>query len=140
MGISGKRVLIVEDELLVALGLEDNLKSLGHDILGPVATLSEAVRMAETVDVDVAILDVNLRGEYVYPAAQILLERGIPFIFCSGFSGAMPVPGRFSDAPRVPKPYTSRAIAKALEDILNRKDEDHEAAFIARPERRNSHV
>lgn len=118
MNFSGRRVLVVEDEFLVALGLEDNLKSLGYTVVGPVSSLSAAMAAAARERVDAAILDVNLGGESVYPAAAILANRGIPFIFCSGYTGAVRVPPQFADAPRVAKPYTSRVIADALAELL----------------------
>lgn len=118
MNFTGMRVLVVEDEFLVALGLEDNLRSLGYSVVGPVSSLSAAVDAAARERVDVAILDVNLNGEPVYPAAAVLADRGIPFIFCSGYTGSVRVPREFADAPRVAKPYTSRAIANALAELL----------------------
>ncbi|MFG1373817.1 response regulator [Xanthobacter oligotrophicus] len=119
MIFSGKRVLVVEDEFLVALGLEDNLRSLGCTVVGPVSSLSGAMAAAAHEKVDAAILDVNLAGEAVYPAASILADRGIPFIFCSGYTGSVRMPAEFADAPRVAKPYTSRVIAEALSDLLS---------------------
>lgn len=116
--VAGKRVLIVEDELLVALSLEDTLRALGCEVIGPVATLSEALRLAGEVEADVAILDVNLRGEQVFPAAEILASRAIPLIFCSGFVGAAPLPPCFGEALQVPKPYTDRVIAGALRNLV----------------------
>ncbi|MFG1348151.1 response regulator [Xanthobacter autotrophicus] len=119
MIFTGKRVLVVEDEFLVALGLEDNLRSLGCTVVGPISSLSGAKAAAAHEKVDAAILDVNLAGEAVYPAASILADRGIPFIFCSGYTGSVRMPAEFADAPRVAKPYTSRAIAEALSDLLS---------------------
>ncbi|OYY12601.1 MAG: hypothetical protein B7Y70_04940 [Rhizobiales bacterium 35-68-8] len=116
--VAGKRVLIVEDELLVAMSLEDTLRSLGCTVIGPVATLGEALRIAGDVDADLAILDVNLRGEQVFPAAEILAGRGVPLVFCSGFVGASPLPPCFSDALQVPKPYTDRVIASAVRQLV----------------------
>ena len=118
--VAGKRVLIVEDELLVALSLEDTLRGLGCAVIGPVATLGEALRIADDVDADLAILDVNLRGEQVFPAAEILAGRGIPLVFCSGFVGAAPLPSCFGDALQVPKPYTDRVIANAVRQLAGR--------------------
>lgn len=119
MNFNGLRVLVVEDEFLVALGLEDNLRSLGYVVVGPVASLSAALDAAMHERVDAAILDVNLNGEPVYPAAAVLAERGIPFIFCSGYTGSVRVPREFADAPRVAKPYTSRIMADTLADLLS---------------------
>lgn len=124
MKFSGKRVLIVEDEFLVALGLEDNLRALGCTVVGPVASLSAAMAAAAHETVDAAILDVNLAGEYVFPAAAILVDRGIPFMFCSGYSGSGRLPEKFADTPRVPKPYTSKAIAATLADLMGTGDND----------------
>lgn len=119
MMFSGKRVLVVDDEFLVAMGLEDNLRSLGYVVVGPVGTLDGAMTAAAHEQVDAAILDVNLAGEAVYPAAAILAERGIPFIFCSGYTGNVRMPPEFAGTPRVAKPYTSRVIADALEELLS---------------------
>ncbi|QRG08569.1 response regulator [Xanthobacter dioxanivorans] len=119
MNFTGLRVLVVEDEFLVALGLEDNLRSLGYSVVGPISSLRAALEAAAHERVDAAILDVNLNGEPVYPAAAILAGRGIPFIFCSGYTGAVRVPREFADAPRVGKPYTSQVIADALADLLS---------------------
>ncbi|MFG1345741.1 response regulator [Xanthobacter autotrophicus DSM 431] len=119
MNYSGIRVLVVEDEFLVALGLEDNLRSLGYSVVGPVSTLSAAMEAAMVEQADVAILDVNLNGEPVYPAAAILADRGIPFLFCSGYTGTVRAPRQFTDVPRVAKPYTSRVIADALAELLS---------------------
>jgi len=118
MIFSGKRVLVVDDEFLVAMGLEDNLRSLGYVVVGPVGTLAGAMAAAAHEHVDAAILDVNLAGEAVYPAAAILAERGIPFIFCSGYTGSGRMPPEFAGTPRVAKPYTSRVIADALAELL----------------------
>lgn len=119
MIFSGKRVLVVEDEFLVALGLEDNLRSLGCAVVGPISSLSAALAAAAHEKVDAAILDVNLAGEAVYPAASILADRGIPFLFCSGYTGSVRMPAEFADTPRVSKPYTSRVIADALSELLS---------------------
>lgn len=116
---SGKRVLVVEDEFLVALGLEDNLRSLGCAVVGPMSDLAAAVNAAAHERIDAAILDVNLAGEPVYPAAAILAARGIPFVFCSGYTGSVRVPPEFQDVPRVVKPYTSRGIAEVLAELLS---------------------
>lgn len=119
MNFSGRRVLVVEDEFLVALGLEDNLRSLGYTVVGPISSLSAAMIAAARERVDAAILDVNLGGEAVYPAAAILADRGIPFIFCSGYTGSVRMPPEFADVPRVAKPYTSRLIADTLAELLS---------------------
>ena len=75
------RVLLVEDENLVAILLEDMLAELGHSVVGPVARLNKALEMAQREAIDLAILYVNINGEQVYPVAEALAARGIPFVF-----------------------------------------------------------
>ena len=127
MDVAGKRVLVVEDEPFVALGLEDNLRSLGCAVVGPAMTLAAALLAAGHESVDAAILDVNLGGETVFPAAAVLADRGIPFVFCSGFSTGTRLPERFNEVPRVRKPYTGHIIAQALLDLLG-PDADRRSA------------
>ena len=79
------RVLVVEDDALVAFDLEVLLKAAGYSVVGPVGRLEEAVAMASEGLFDVALLDIHLRGEEVYPVADILTGRGIPFMFLSGY-------------------------------------------------------
>lgn len=133
MRFSGKRILVVEDEFLVALGLEDNLRSMGCAVIGPAQSLASAMQMAAREQVDAALLDVNLAGEAVYPAASILAERGIPFLFCSGYTGAGRIPVEFADVPRVTKPYTSAGIAEALGDLLSEDGDGSSACGCCSP-------
>jgi CheY-like chemotaxis protein len=89
------RVLLVEDEIMVALLLEEMLADLGHEVVGPVARLDKAVAMARQEALDIAILDVNLNGKEVFPVAAVLSARGIPFFFVTATAGracARPMP------------------------------------------------
>ncbi|GGF60833.1 response regulator [Azorhizobium oxalatiphilum] len=124
MGRSAKRILIVEDEFLVALGLQDNLEALGYDVVGPAGTLGDAMRLAERAQMDAAILDVNLHGDVVFSAADILADRGIPLIFCSGHVAPQSFPERFHGALSVPKPYTIVGIDAALREVFETDDDD----------------
>ena len=81
MSLDGKRILLVEDEALVLLTLEDILTELGCEIAGSAATLDEAVSAAAGLSCDAAILDVNLRGQLVFPAADLLARRAVPFFW-----------------------------------------------------------
>ncbi len=81
-----KKVLVVEDELLVSMMIADMLTDLGHDVIGTAANLASAVQKSSSLPVDFAILDVNLNGELSYPAADALVARGIPFVFATGYS------------------------------------------------------
>lgn len=117
-------MLVVEDELLVALGLEVSLQELGCTVIGPASSLAAAMLAAAHETVDAAILDINLAGERVFPAAEILHDRGIPFMFCSGQAVPGQMPQFFTEAPRVPKPYTRGDIASALADLVGADDGD----------------
>jgi CheY-like chemotaxis protein len=91
--LAGKRILIVEDELLVALLIEDLLGELGCSILGPCGSVAKALDAARSEAFDLAVLDVNLAGEKVYPVVEVLAERGIPFLFLSGYGDEAIPPG-----------------------------------------------
>lgn len=86
--LAGLRVLLVEDELLVAMLVEDLLFDEGCVVVGPFARLREAIEAAGTEALDVAILDVNIAGEKTYPVAEVLSARRIPFLFVSGYGQA----------------------------------------------------
>lgn len=83
--LAGRRVMIVEDELLIAMRIEDALLDQGCVIVGPFASVSAALHPAGNEAIDAAVLDVNLRGEKVYPVAEALARRGIPFLLLSGY-------------------------------------------------------
>lgn len=127
MDLSGLRVLVVEDEFLVGLGLEGDLRTLGCVVVGPVANLSAAMDAAAHEGLDAALLDVNLGSETVYPAAAVLAARGVPFVFCSAFTGGEPVPRDFADRPRVAKPFTGNMIATALATVMTAAPEEDAA-------------
>lgn len=112
--LAGLRILVVEDELLVALELETMLDGLGCEVIGPAARLEKAITLAETADIDGAILDVNLRGKPVYPVATALRTRGIPFIFSTGYSTSTAVPEPFRDSDRIEKPFDQKDLAKLM--------------------------
>ena len=107
------RLLLVEDEALIALMLEDMVESLGCAVTGMAPRVSLGVSMADTGDFDVAILDVNVAGENVEPVAMKLAERGVPFIFATGY-GEAGVPLRFRDRPVVAKPFHAEQLEAAI--------------------------
>lgn len=98
------RVLLVEDEIMVAVLLEQMLGEFGYEVVGPVARLAKAVEMAQRERLDLAILDVNLNGKEVYPVAEALAARDIPFIFSTGY-GNGGLRARYRDRPTLPKPF-----------------------------------
>ena len=114
--VTGKKILVVEDEALVAAMLVDILKSLGAEIVGPAATLERALAIAEDATIDAAILDVNLRDVRVDPLADRLRKRGVPLVFTTGYgqSAVQTAQG----APVLDKPYSSERVASALRFCL----------------------
>lgn len=104
-GFAGLKTLLVEDEAAIALLLEDMLVELGCQIVASAATLSAACRIAERAAVEFALLDVNLAGGRVFPAAEILERRQIPFVFSTGY-GVAGLPDRFRTRPVLAKPFT----------------------------------
>lgn len=111
-----KRVLLVEDEAMVGLMMRDLLTECGIFVVGPCCTLEEALAEASG-EFDGALLDLNLGGKLVYPVAQLLLERGIPFTFVTGY-GAESLDGRFAGAPMLQKPITRETLQRQLGTML----------------------
>ncbi len=99
------RVLVVEDEALIGMLIEDALEDLGHEIVGPVGSLDEALELAAHEPLDFAILDVNIRGGYSYPVADVLLQRGLPMLMTTGYDASV-LPDRIQEQRRLRKPFT----------------------------------
>jgi DNA-binding response OmpR family regulator len=117
MGAEPFRIMIAEDEPLIALMLEDILGELGYRVQGVAATMDDAMALAAEPALDGAILDCNLGGGMVWPVAARLRARSLPFLFATG-GGSVSLPPEFRDAPHLPKPYTMTAVAQALERLL----------------------
>ncbi len=117
-----RRLLLVEDEPLVAMMLEDVLGEAGYAVVGPIAQLDAALAAAQAEAVDLALLDVNLMGKHVYPAAAALAARNIPFVFMTGY-GDGSLPAEFARRPSVSKPYKVKTLLDAL-DALQPKRSD----------------
>ena len=112
--VIGKRVLVVEDDYFIAKGLARSLKASGADVLGPVATVADALELIEAGPLDGAVLDINLRGgDFVYPVADALTERDVPFIFATGYSSKA-IPPRYAGIARCEKPVETDAFIQAL--------------------------
>ena len=111
------RVLVVEDEAMIALLVEDMVVEFGSEVVGPAAKFEDAMRLAREADIDAAILDVNLGGQVIFPVADALEERGIGFIFATGY-GASVLPARFRDSPTLPKPFSYEKLAAELRKVL----------------------
>lgn len=111
------RVLIVEDEYFLADDMAHAIQALGLHVVGPVPTIAEALAIVADEPVDAAVLDINLKGELVYPVADALREQGVPFVFATGYDAAA-VPEAYRDVPRWEKPFTPEDLAKALPAIV----------------------
>ena len=121
-GFSGRRVLIVEDESLVAMLLETILEDMGCTPVGPAATVDEALRMASDGEpVDAALLDVNVAGRQVFPVAEALRDRGVPFVFSTGY-GEGGLPDEWRGQPTLQKPFTEAAVRDALMTAMGLAD------------------
>ena len=101
---SVRRFLVVEDEVLVALNLEDMLVDLGHTVVAVAARVPQALALAESSDFDLAVLDLNLSGTFTFPIADVLRRRGIPFMFATGH-GARGLPEEYRNEIILTKPY-----------------------------------
>lgn len=107
------RILVVEDEMLVALMLEDILDSLGHQVVGPAMRLPQALELAATCEVDLAILDINLDGSKSFPVADVLSKRGVPFLFATGY-GVAGLEAPYKDRFVLSKPFAPHTLQAAL--------------------------
>lgn len=107
------RILIVEDEILIAMLLEDIVTDLGHEPVGPMMRLQPGLAAAEGLDFDFAILDINLAGQQSLAIADVLMRRGIPFIFASGY-GRSDLTAAYADVPVLQKPYDAQQIANMI--------------------------
>ncbi|MGA7433095.1 MAG: response regulator [Xanthobacteraceae bacterium] len=105
------RILLVEDEALVAMMIQETLTEFGFHVLGPVSTASEALAAARERSIDAAVLDINLGDGLVYTVAEILAERGVPFVFVTGYD-ADSVDSRFSGIPILQKPIERESLQR----------------------------
>jgi len=113
----GKRVLLVEDQAMVAMMIEDMLGELDCTVVATASRLEKALQLADSLDIDVAILDINLNGDVSYQVADSLARRLIPFVFSTGY-GAASLPERFRASPALSKPFQPAALAQAIASVL----------------------
>ena len=111
--VAGCRVLVVEDETLIALLIEDMLAAMDCEIVGPIGKLETAIQIAQEGKFDIAILDVTIRGGKVYPVAEHLLARGVPFVLASGY-GDWALPPSLRDQRRLTKPFTAAELEEQV--------------------------
>jgi CheY-like chemotaxis protein len=111
--LTGLRVLVVEDEAAISLLLEDMLLDFGCEVVGPAARLSAALDAVTKEQIDIAILDVNLAGEPIYPVAEALEARSIPFVFSTGY-GSQGIKDAYRDRPVLQKPFAQHDLKQKL--------------------------
>ena len=113
--LRGRRLLVVEDEYLIAAALERALEDRGAEVVGPAGYVEGALRLVEAEGdrLDGAVLDINLRGERVYPVADVLAARGVPFVFLTGYD-AQVIPDTYAGVPRSEKPVSTALLARTL--------------------------
>jgi CheY-like chemotaxis protein len=112
------RILIVEDEMLVAMNIEDMLLDLGHEVAGLAGRLEPALALAQEANFDAAMLDVNLAGQPSFPVAEVLHERGIPFLFATGY-GIKGIEEEYRSFPVLQKPFRAGDLAKVLQQMFD---------------------
>ncbi|MCW1429474.1 response regulator [Novosphingobium sp. JCM 18896] len=116
--LQGLRILVVEDEPLLAMALVDEIEELGARVIGPVASLEGALDVIGTSAVDAAILDVELQKKLVYPVADRLVELGVPFVLTSGHDAAV-LPERYADVPHSAKPAPAIETLRLLAGLIS---------------------
>ncbi|WP_184716742.1 response regulator [Caulobacter sp.] len=116
--LSALKVLVVEDEALVSMLVEDMLTDLGCTIVGPAAEIEEALRLATSADIDAALLDVNLGGRPIFPVADALRARGVPYAFASGY-GEAGISEDHKGAAVLQKPFREADLRRVLEGLVS---------------------
>lgn len=119
--LSGFRILVVEDDTLIALSIEEALQDLGCSVIGPVAKLDVALRLANDEMLDAAVLDVTVRGGRIFPVAERLLARGIAFALASGY-GDWALPEAFRNQPRLTKPFTIQELESCVQTLCSKSE------------------
>jgi DNA-binding response OmpR family regulator len=118
--LTGVRVLVVEDEAAISLLLEDMLLDFGCEVVGPAARLGTAIELANSEPLDIAILDVNVAGEAIYPVVEALAERKVPFVFSTGY-GSAGIQDGLRDRPVLQKPFAQRDLRDTLLKVLRER-------------------
>ncbi len=116
-GPSGRSVFLVEDEVMIRMMVADMLEELGYKVAAEAGDIAEAMRLAQSTEFDVAILDVNVNGKVISPVADLIKAKGRPFIFATGY-GSSGLPEEYRDRPALQKPFQLEALGKTIETAL----------------------
>jgi len=127
---SNRRVLLVEDEMLVAWLIEDMLAELGCAVIGPASSVNQAVAMIDAEAVDAAVLDLNLNGQMSYPVADALAAHGVPFIISTGYDKDT-LPDDYRACPVLQKPFQRSELSDVLAKLLTPKEPSVESMMAA---------
>ena len=119
MPLTGLRVLIVEDQYLIADEMRRAVTALGGTVVGPCSTVEDAIAKLKSEKVQFGLLDISLRGEEVLPVADEMMRRGLPFAFATGYEEWV-IPPKYRDHPRIEKPASPIALRNALEAAVKR--------------------
>jgi CheY-like chemotaxis protein len=112
----GRRLLVVEDEYLIAADLAEALQDRGATVIGPAGSIQHALELVSSEQqIDAAVLDINLRGEHAYPVAEALRARAVPFVFTTGYD-ARTIPAAYAGVPRIEKPVNLNELASLFDD------------------------
>lgn len=116
-GSPRRSILLVEDEVMIRMMVADMLEELGYTIAGEAGDIDEAIRLVQSIDFDLAILDVNVNGKVISPVAEAVQMRNLPFVFATGY-GAQGLPEKFRDRPALEKPFQMETLARVIENAL----------------------
>ena len=112
--LDGKMVLVVEDDYFIASEMCRSLETAGAQVIGPIGRVADTLALIARSDrIDGAVLDLNLRDEMAFPVADMLRERGVPFVFATGYDDSV-IPEQYRDAPRCRKPVEPETVCRAL--------------------------
>src|ERR1700754_1878066 len=115
----GGSVFLVEDEVMIRMMVADMLDELGYSVAAEAGEINEAIRLAQSTEFDIAILDVNVNGKMISPVAELIKARNRPFIFATGY-GSSGLPAEYRDRPALQKPFQIETLARTIKQALNR--------------------
>ena len=118
--LQGCTILVVEDNAIVAMDLEMILQDAGADVIGPADSVSDALGLSGHDNIAAAILDLEIRGEMVFPVADVLRARSVPVLLATGHGTDLEIPADYRDLPRLAKPYDAAEVYSALDRLFDR--------------------